>query len=58
MYWITGYGYTATLEEGNLDGSGLKTVLAKGEISYPESLFWDVAAQKYGLFLLHEYNKF
>lgn len=51
MYWITGYGYTATLEEGNLDGSGLKTILAKGEISYPESLFWDVAAQKYGLFL-------
>ncbi|CAG2231894.1 LRP4 [Mytilus edulis] len=46
MYWITGYGYTATLEEGNLDGSGLKTILAEGEISYPESLFWDVAAQK------------
>jgi hypothetical protein len=29
MFWITGSGLASTLEEGNLDGSGLKTLLGQ-----------------------------
>jgi|JYMV01.1.fsa_nt_gi hypothetical protein len=46
MFWITGSGYASTLEEGNLDDSGLKTLLGHGKISYPEALFYDDKSEK------------
>lgn len=46
MFWITGSGYASTVEEGNLDGSGLKTLLGHGEVSYPEALFYDDKTEK------------
>lgn len=46
MFWLTGSGFSSTLEEGNLDGSSLKTLLGHGEISYPEALFYDDKTDK------------
>lgn len=46
MFWITGSGYASTLEEGNLDDSGLKTLLGHGQISYPKALFYDDKSEK------------
>ena len=46
MFWITGSGRTSTLEEGNFDVSGLKTLLGHGKISYPKALFYDDKSEK------------
>ena len=46
MFWITGSGYASTLEESNLDGLRLKTLLGHGDISYPKALFYDDKSEK------------
>ena len=46
MFWITGSGRASTLEEGNLDDSGLKTLLGHRQISSPKALFYDDKSEK------------